>query len=79
MGSIEKPGKAFLTCEKSIISEIPAENVALILLAAYYTFNIQYPQDCNNVFSFLEVLFLNATPPKRTKPHQVLNMFSKHV
>ena len=78
-GSVEQPRKAFLACEKKIMSEVHGDNAALVLFATYYAFNMQYPHGCINVFSFLEVLFLNATPPKRTKLHQVLNMFKKHV
>ena len=73
-GSIEKPGKAFLTCKKSIISEIPGENVALILLAAYYTFNMQYLQDCNNVF-FFRGPFSKCHTPKKDKT----SSSTKHV
>jgi len=74
-GSAEHPKEAFLVCKHSILCSIPVEEAALTLLAAYYTFNMQYPQGCINVFCFLEVLFLNTTPPKRTKLCQVLAMY----
>ena len=74
-GSTESPKEAFLVCEHSILCSIPVEEAALTLLAAYYTFNMQYPQGCINVFCFLQVLFLNTTPPKRTKLCQVLAMY----
>ena len=69
--------QGFLVCEKSILSKFAGEDAALTLFSTYYAFNMQYPQGCSNVFSFLEVLFLNITPPKRTKLLQVLNMYYK--
>jgi len=77
-GSVEQPREAFLVCEKTILSQVPGEDVALVLFATYYAFNMQYPCGCSNVFAFLEVLFLNSTPPpKRTKLYHILNMFGK--
>lgn len=76
-GSVEQPREAFLICEKKILSQIPGEDAALVLFATYYAFNMQYPQGCSNIFSFLEVLFLEATPPKKTKLLHILNMFAK--
>ena len=73
-GTQTKVKAAFLVCEKVVLSKVDAVHIPLILFAAYYTFNIKYPSGCSNFFSFLEVLFLNAVPPKRAKLNHFLNM-----
>ena len=58
---------AYLVVEKQILCKIDACNIPITLLAAYYAFNICYCHGCTNVYSFFEVLFLDASPPKRTR------------
>ena len=58
-GTLREPGQAFLVVDKNIINEIKDfDNIPLILLSAYFVFNIKYPTGCNNFFSFLEILLL---------------------
>ena len=57
----------FLAMEKMLLSMVNVEYIPVLLFAAYYVFNMQYCNGCANVFSFLEVLFLNASPPRRSK------------
>ena len=73
-GTLEAPKEAFLICEKMIMCQIPGEDIAVVLFAAYYTFNMQYCCGCTNLFCLLEVLYLNATPPKRTRLMNIINM-----
>lgn len=69
---------AFLVCEKMVLSKIKPFDLPIILFAAYYVFNMQYCSGCTNFFTFLEVLFINAAPPKRAKLNHFINMI-EHV
>ena len=75
-GTVEAPKEAFLIYEKMmmIMCQNPGEDVAVVLFAAYYTFNMQCCCGCTNLFCLLEVLYLNATPPKRTRLMKIINM-----
>jgi len=72
-GQAKAPKDGYLVVENRIMSKIDLADVPLILFASYYVFNMQYCTGCTNVFSFLEVLFLNAPPIKRTKLKNFLN------
>lgn len=69
---------AFLICEKMVLSKIDAVDIPIVLFAAYYVFNIKYASGCTNLFSFLEVIFINAPPPKRAKINHFINML-EHI
>ncbi len=52
--------QAFLVVDKVIVCECtPIENIPLLLLSAFFCFNIHYPQGCNNFYAFMEYVFLN--------------------
>lgn len=70
-GTQVKVKDAFLVCEKMVLSRIDADDIPLMLFATYYVFNIRYPIGCTN---FLEVIFINATPPKRARLNHFINM-----
>ena len=53
-GDLQKPEQAFLCSEKKVLGEIKAENVAVILLSTYYSYNLCYPKGTGNLYSFLE-------------------------
>ena len=63
----------YLVVDNRIMSRIDLTDVPIILFASYYIFNLQHCTGCTNVFSFLEVLFLNAPPVKRSKLRNFLN------
>ena len=46
---------AFLVIEKKIICKIPHADLPLALLAAFYVFNMHYPEGCNNIYFFLRL------------------------
>lgn len=48
----------FLITDNEVITEITTIPPPLALLAAYYTYNIQYPKGCLNFYSLIEVLFI---------------------
>ncbi len=57
---LEHGEQAFLVVDKIIVCECtPIENIPLILLSAFFCFNIHYPQGCHNFYSFMEYIFLN--------------------
>lgn len=61
-GSLECIMDAFQVVEKKILAEVPAKELPLALLSAFYTFNMHYPQGCTNLYSFWNV-FLWANRP----------------
>lgn len=73
-GTAADPKDAFLVCEKQVLSKVAAGDLPIVLFATYYVFNMQYCSGCTNFFSFFEVLFINAAPPKRAKLNHFLNM-----
>lgn len=73
-GTQVKVKDAFLICEKMVLARIDAVDIPLMLFATYYAFNIRYPIGCTNFFSFMEVIFINATPPKRARLQNFVNM-----
>ncbi len=55
---------AFLAAEKELITDIPPNEVATAYLAAFYIFNMEYPQGSKMVGMLLEILLLDKIPPK---------------
>ena len=61
VGHIDEYEQCFLVTDKMIIFEVKkVELIPLILLAAYFGYNIEYPAGCRNFYLFLEVFFLKA-------------------
>lgn len=63
----EMPGEkveVFLVCEQVIISEIAGMEAPLLLLAAYYSYNMQYPKGLSSFFTLLEVKLCGMKPRK---------------
>ena len=63
-GDVNNPDQGFLIVDCKVIGEIDLLYVPLNILAAYFVYNICYIKGCHNMFSYLEVLFLNACPDK---------------
>ena len=62
----EIPGEkvqVFLVCEQVIISEIAGMEAPLVLVAAYYSYNMQYPKGLSS-FTLLEVKLCGIKPRK---------------
>ena len=65
IGEPDSYTQCFLVTDGQIVFEIEkVQNIPLILLAAYFAFNIQYPDGCKNFYAFLEVVFLNVASSK---------------
>ena len=54
----------FLVCEQVIISKIAGMEAPLVLLAAYYSYNMHYPKGLNSFFTLLEVKLCGIKPRK---------------
>lgn len=69
------PQEGYLVTEKVVMSKVPSlADVPLILFATYFVFNMEYCNGCSNFYSFLEVTFLDAPVPKKTKIRRFINM-----
>ena len=72
----EMPGEkveVFLVVEHMIISEIAGIEAPLLLLAAYYAYNMKYPKGLTSFFTLLEVKLCNI------KPHKVPTVVSHAI
>lgn len=75
IGDHKEHEQAFLVIDKRIISEIPTNDIPIFLLSAFYMLNICYPFGCQNVYKFLELIFLNIserTPPSVKTVHTLI-------
>ena len=61
IGTLAEPEQYFLVIDCIIIGEVKVEQLPLILLAAYFVFNICYVKGCSNMFSFLEVFLCKSS------------------
>ncbi len=61
----------FLVCEKNVITNVPGVEVPVLLLAAYYVYNMQYPPGLKNFFTLLELELCDIIPEKL--PRNVLH------
>ena len=77
-GTATKVKDAVLSIEGTVLSKINPIDIPIVLFAAYYVFNIKYKNGTANFYSFSEVIFINATPPKRAKLNHFINMI-EHV
>ena len=60
-----KGGQLFLSVDKIPLFEVSPQETAMALLASHYVFNIAYPMGLEQVFSFLEFVFLGKLPKKQ--------------
>ena len=53
-----------LVVERQILCSVPVKEAPLALLAAYYSFNIEYPKGIKKCLATLEILLLDLVPSK---------------
>ena len=51
-------------CPIVVIGEVDIQCIPMFILAAYFVYHICYARGCHNLFSYFEVLFLDANPIK---------------
>lgn len=74
-GTAKKPKEGYLVSEQIVMSKVKVEEIPVNLFATYYVYNMEYCPGTRNFFNFLEVIFLNVTPPKKAiKLNHLLNM-----
>ena len=72
-GSLQDVKDAFLVIEKQVHCKIPAQEIPLALVSAFFVFNMHYPPGCTNFYSFLECFFMSKqTPRKRVHLSSIL-------
>ena len=54
-----------LVVDKQEIATFNPANIALVLLSAFYGYNMHYTEGCTNFYSALETLFLRRKKPAR--------------
>ena len=55
---------AYLVVDQQVIDEVPIHNLPYLLIAAFFVYNICYPKDCSNFYSFLEISMLGYSAEK---------------
>lgn len=72
-GKLEKIEDAFLIIEKDVLTKIKPTDAPLVLLGAFYAFNMHYTEGCKNFYSFFETVFFNKNrPAKKTRLAAIL-------
>jgi len=63
-----KISQAVLVAEKNIVCTFNLREVGMVLLSAFYAFNMHYPEGCSNFYSALEAILLKQKkPPRKTR------------
>ena len=76
-GRVNAIKEAVLVVEKKMVTTFPAKELPLILLGAFYAFNMHYTEGCKNLYTFFEVVFLNHTKPtKKTRLSAIIARLS---
>ena len=72
-GRLNSVKDAVLVVEKEAVTTFPPKQSPLILLSAFYAFNMHYTEGCKNLYSFFEVVFLKyKKPAKKTRLAAIL-------
>lgn len=66
-GSLQHPKDVYLAADKVLICKVEIDHIPVALMAAFYTFNVQYTPGLANFFTFMETYLLDINPPKLTR------------
>lgn len=64
VGQLSKINETFLVVEKQVICKVKPVLCPLMLLAAYYSYNMSYPTGLKTLYTFLEYVILDIKPKK---------------
>ena len=78
-GSVEEPKDAYLAADRVILCKVATENALLALMAAFYSFNVEYTPGCTNFFAFIDSYFLGHKLPKRSRISNFFAQFNSCV
>ena len=66
-----------LVVERKAVTTFPPCEAPLLLLGAFYCYNMHYTEGCKNLYSFFEVVFLKRNKPsKKTRLTAILAKLS---
>lgn len=72
-GTLDNIKDAVLVVEKELIACIPPAELPLVLVSAFYAYNMHYTEGCTNLYTFFEIVFFKAKKPaKKTRLTAVL-------
>ncbi len=64
-GQLDQFEEAVLVIEKKLVTTFNPKEAQLLLLGAFYTFNMHYTKGCSNFYTFFKVVFLNKKEPSK--------------
>ena len=64
LGQLNKIEEVFLVAESQVMCKINPKEAPLLLLGAFYTFNMAYPNGLQTMYAFLEHILLSKKPKK---------------
>ena len=59
-GTLNAIKDTVLVLERKAVTTFPPNDTPLVLLGAFYAYNMHYTEGCKNFYSFLEVVFLKC-------------------
>ena len=67
IGTWQQARQAFLVVDKQVVMDVDIKDIPIVLMSAFFVYNIHYPSGCSNFYSFMEVFTLgfalhNANP-----------------
>ena len=67
LGEKNSVKEIYLVAEKSVICKVKhIQEAPLVLLSAFYSYNMFYPKGTENFYAFLEYIILDKKPTKMT-------------
>ena len=76
-GTLNAIKDTVLVVERKAVTTFPPTDTPLVLLGAFYAYNMHYTEGCKNFYSFLEVVFLKCKKPtKKTRLTAILAKLS---
>lgn len=73
IGGLSSIQNALLVVEKKAVTNFPPNQALVILLGAFYAYNMHYPEGCKNIYTFFEVVFFKyKRPAKKTRLAAIL-------
>ena len=55
VGDVQDALQAFLVIDHQVVTEMEFRDIPLLLMSAYFVFNICYPHGCNNFYTLMEI------------------------
>ena len=59
IGYVKEATQNFLVVDQQVIMEVQTCDIPIVIMSAFFVFNIRYPHGCANLYSFMEIFVLN--------------------